>query len=319
MEDKIKIALLIDGDNAEAALIEAMLNEVAKFGRITIKRIYADWTRNQMHSWKDQLNKYAVRPIQKFSFTKGKNSTDTALIIDAMDILHAKQVDGFCIVSSDSDYTGISQRIREDGLLMIGLGRDHTPEAFVKSCDHFIYTESLDTKGIQLEVPKKKTISRKKTLEKKLSEPKAEAVAPVEPVKEVPAAKKKVTTKKKAAATLKKTAVESHSAPATEASEKKETKQSKQTKQTAARKVDPIDFGLIESAFNQIVDENTGIAHISRLSEAIRKLDPKFNQKNHGFGSFAKFCESLSPAFEIIYHDDKSTVSVRKGVAPEDL
>lgn len=318
MEEKIKIALLIDGDNAEAALIEAMLNEISKFGRITIKRIYADWTRNQMHSWKDQLNKYAVRPIQKFSFTKGKNSTDTALIIDAMDILHAKQVESFCIVSSDSDYTGISQRIREDGLTMIGLGREHTPEAFVKSCDHFIYTESLDTKGITVEAPKKRTISRKKTIEKKLSETKAETAVAAEPVKEAPA-KKKVTAKKKPAASLKKTQPDNVSAPITEVPTTKESTPNKQSKQTATRIVEPIDFGLIESAFNQIVDENTGIAHISRLSEAIRKLNPKFDIKNHGFNSFAKFCESLSPAFEIIYHDDKSTVSVRKGVDPEFL
>jgi len=308
MEDKLKIALLIDGDNAEAALIEAMLNEVAKFGRITIKRIYADWTRNQMHSWKDQLNKFAVRPIQKFSFTKGKNSTDTALIIDAMDILHAKQVDAFCIVSSDSDYTGISQRIREDGLTMIGLGRDHTPEAFVKSCDHFIYTETLAPRSIsQEEAPKKRTISRKKVLEKKLTEPKIEQASAIDTTPEVPV-KKKVEPKKKAATSQKKASIDKSATKTEDGTTKK---------QTATRKKDPIDFGLIETAFNQIVDENTGIAHISRLSEAIRKLNPNFDLRNHGFSSFAKFCESLSPKFEVIYHDDKSTVSVRKGVEPE--
>jgi len=138
-----KMAVLIDGDNAESELIEHILNEVAKFGKVSIKRIYADWTLPQMNKWKAQLNKYAIRPIQKFSYTTGKNSTDTALIIDVMDIMHHKQADGFCIVSSDSDYTGIAHRIREEGLFVMGIGKSHTPEAFVKACESFTYTEIL--------------------------------------------------------------------------------------------------------------------------------------------------------------------------------
>lgn len=141
-----KIAVLIDGDNADAGLIEHVLNEAAKFGRVTIKRIYADFTTQQMNGWKDQLNSYAIRPIQKFAYTKGKNSTDSALIIDAMDILHAKLVDGFCIVSSDSDYTGLAHRMREEGLFVMGIGKSHTPEAFVKACENFTYTEILAPK-----------------------------------------------------------------------------------------------------------------------------------------------------------------------------
>src|SRR5258708_7105079 len=138
-----KMAVLIDGDNAESELIDHILNEVAKFGKVTIKRIYADWTLPQMNRWKAQLNKYAIRPIQKFSYTTGKNSTDTALIIDVMDIMHHKLADGFCIVSSDSDYTGIAHRIREEGLFVMGIGKSHTPEAFVKACESFTYTEIL--------------------------------------------------------------------------------------------------------------------------------------------------------------------------------
>lgn len=141
-----KIAVLIDGDNADANLIEHVLNEAAKFGRVTIKRIYADFTSQQMSGWKDKLNSYAIRPIQKFAYTKGKNSTDSALIIDAMDILHAKLVDGFCIVSSDSDYTGLAHRMREEGLFVMGIGKSHTPEAFVKACENFTYTEILAPK-----------------------------------------------------------------------------------------------------------------------------------------------------------------------------
>jgi hypothetical protein len=139
----IKIAVLIDADNAEAALIEPILNEVSKFGRVTIKRIYADWTNTGMKQWKGKLNSYAIRPIQKFAYTTGKNSTDGALIIDAMDILYSKHVGGVCIVSSDSDYTGIAHRLREEGLFVMGIGKSHTPEAFVKSCENFTYTEIL--------------------------------------------------------------------------------------------------------------------------------------------------------------------------------
>jgi uncharacterized LabA/DUF88 family protein len=146
MTDNRKIAVLIDGDNAEAKLIDLILNEAAKFGRVTIKRIYADFTSQQMNVWKNQLNVYAIRPIQKFAYTQGKNSTDSALIIDAMDIMHSKLVDGFCIVSSDSDYTGIAHRVREEGYFVMGIGRSHTPEAFVKACENFTYTEILSSK-----------------------------------------------------------------------------------------------------------------------------------------------------------------------------
>lgn len=138
-----KIAVLIDGDNAESEFIEQILSEAGRFGRVTVKRIYADWTNNRMSKWKNQLNKHAIRPEQKFAYTSGKNSTDTALIIGAMDLLHSKLVDGFCIVSSDSDYTGLAHRIREQGLFVMGIGKVQTPEAFVQSCESFTYTEIL--------------------------------------------------------------------------------------------------------------------------------------------------------------------------------
>ena len=157
-----KIAVLIDGDNAEANLIDQILNEAAKFGKVTVKRIYADFTTQQMNAWKDKLNSHAIRPIQKFAYTKGKNSTDSALIIDAMDIMHSKLVDGFCIVSSDSDYTGIAHRMREEGLFVMGIGKSHTPEAFVKACENFTYTEILapkQSKTIQKQEEKQNEIN----------------------------------------------------------------------------------------------------------------------------------------------------------------
>lgn len=143
METKFNIAVLVDGDNAQAKLVKEIIEEVSKYGKVTIRRVYGDWTIPQMNSWKDILNQYSLSPIQKFSYTTGKNSTDSSLIIDAMDILHSKSVEGFCIVSSDSDYTGLAKRIREEGLFVMGIGRKTTPIAFVNSCEVFTFSENL--------------------------------------------------------------------------------------------------------------------------------------------------------------------------------
>ncbi|MFA5574872.1 MAG: NYN domain-containing protein [Brumimicrobium sp.] len=145
-EKKFNIAILIDGDNAQARLLKETIEEVSKYGKATIRRIYGDWTNQHMNSWKNLINQYSINPIQKFSYTSGKNSTDGALIIDAMDILHSKSVDGFCIVSSDSDYTGLAKRIREEGMFVMGIGEKKTPESFVKSCDIFTFTENISPK-----------------------------------------------------------------------------------------------------------------------------------------------------------------------------
>lgn len=138
-----RVAILIDGDNAQASLIEQILVEAGKYGSATIRRVYGDWTTPNMNSWKDILNIHAFQPIQQFRYTVGKNATDSAMIIDAMDILHSDQVEGFCLVSSDSDYTRLATRIRESGLLVVGIGEKKTPRAFVSACNVFIYTENL--------------------------------------------------------------------------------------------------------------------------------------------------------------------------------
>jgi len=144
MENTVnRIAILVDGDNARAKLMKPILEEVSKYGKVTIRRIYGDWTLPYMNMWKDTLNDLSFNPIQKFSYTTGKNSTDTSLIIDAMDILHDKIVDGFCIVSSDSDYTGLAKRIREEGIFVMGIGEKKTPNAFVQSCEIFTYCENI--------------------------------------------------------------------------------------------------------------------------------------------------------------------------------
>ena len=141
--DSRPLAMLIDGDNAQPSLLEHVLAEAVKYGTVTTRRIYGDWTTPEMSGWKESLHAHAVQPQQQFRYTKGKNSTDSALIIDAMDLLHSDTVGGFCIVSSDSDYTRLATRIREHGLFVMGIGQAHTPEAFVKACEVFVYTENL--------------------------------------------------------------------------------------------------------------------------------------------------------------------------------
>ena len=155
-----KIALLVDGDNASARLLTLILEEASKYGKVTIRRVYGDWTTPHMNNWKSSLNEMAFNPIQKFSYTTGKNSTDSALIIDAMDILHDGLVDGFAIVSSDSDYTGLAKRIREDGVFVMGIGEHKTPNAFVKSCEIFTFVENLEEKVEEKEEVKEKTVKK---------------------------------------------------------------------------------------------------------------------------------------------------------------
>lgn len=139
-----KLAVLIDADNAQASAIHNLLAEVSRYGTANVKRAYGDWTTPRLKGWKDILHEQAIQPIQQFSYTSGKNSTDSALIIDAMDLLHAGGVGGFCLVSSDSDFTRLATRIRESGLVVYGFGEKKTPQAFVAACDKFIFTEILE-------------------------------------------------------------------------------------------------------------------------------------------------------------------------------
>ena len=141
-----KLAVLIDADNAQPSIVEGLLSEIAKYGTANVKRIYGDWTGSQLRSWKEVLLLLSIQPIQQFRYTVGKNATDAAMIIDAMDLLYTNKFDGFCIVSSDSDFTKLASRIRESGLVVYGFGEKKTPEPFVSACDKFIYTEVLTSK-----------------------------------------------------------------------------------------------------------------------------------------------------------------------------
>ena len=142
-EPTLRLAVLIDADNAQAAVIEGILAEIARFGEATVKRIYGDFTSPNSASWKRVLQKYAIKPVQQFAYTTGKNATDSTLIIDAMDLLYTRKFDGFCLVTSDSDFTGLATRIREEGLTVLGFGEQKTPDAFRNACHKFILTEVL--------------------------------------------------------------------------------------------------------------------------------------------------------------------------------
>jgi uncharacterized LabA/DUF88 family protein len=142
-ESGTRLAVLIDADNTRPSITEGLLAEVAKYGTAHVKRAYGDWTGTSLRGWKDQLLAQSIQPIQQFAYTSGKNATDTAMVIDAMDLLYSARFDGFCIVSSDSDFTRLASRLRESGLTVYGFGERKTPKPFVSACDKFIYVENL--------------------------------------------------------------------------------------------------------------------------------------------------------------------------------
>ncbi|WP_256645690.1 NYN domain-containing protein [Thermomonas paludicola] len=150
-----RLAVLIDADNAQASVIEGLLAEVAKYGLASVKRIYGDFTTQQQGQWKKVLLKHSISPVQQFAYTSGKNATDSALIIDAMDLMYTGRFDGMCLVSSDSDFTRLAQRLREEGLTVYGFGEHKTPDPFVQACDKFIYTEVLRAEAPEPPVPVK--------------------------------------------------------------------------------------------------------------------------------------------------------------------
>ncbi len=147
-EEQKKLAVLIDADNASAGLAQELFEEIAKYGIASVKRIYGDWSSPTLKRWKDILLKHALVPVQQFAYTKGKDATDMGLIIDAMDLLYSSTFDGFCLVSSDSDFTPLASRIRANGLTVYGFGKRTTPEAFRQSCDRFFYIENLNSESI---------------------------------------------------------------------------------------------------------------------------------------------------------------------------
>ena len=276
-----KIALLIDGDNAQSKFIEAMLSEAGKHGKVTVRRIYGDWTDNKLNSWKEKINEYAIRPMQKFAFTKGKNSTDTAMIIDAMDILYSNTVTGFCIASSDSDYTGLAQRIRENGIFVMGIGEaSKTTAAFINACDLFVYTENLNAPT---------EAQKKKDDEKPVSHAKHQANRTIQKSRQ-------------------------------ETSKSTPISKPVEVQQKAPEKVDlpisrithlPIDLKLIKNAIDMVSIDDRGFVYMGELGIALRKLDPGFDPRTYGFASSTKLFKSLTNFFDFEDRDGGSSVYIR--------
>jgi uncharacterized LabA/DUF88 family protein len=173
----LKLAVLIDADNVPYANVKEMFEEIAKYGIPTFKRIYADWTRQTVSGWKNVLLENAITPVQQYSYSTGKNSSDSALIIDAMDILYTGKVDGFCIVSSDSDFTRLATRLREAGMMVIGIGEKKTLNPFIKACDKFIYIEILKAEA-ETASPAE---SNNRKVSKKVTKSKNEPLSKIDP------------------------------------------------------------------------------------------------------------------------------------------
>jgi uncharacterized LabA/DUF88 family protein len=162
-DQTVKLAVLIDADNAQPGNVEILLAEIAKYGTAHVKRAYGDWTGTNLKGWKEHLLSQSIQPIQQFAYTSGKNATDAAMVIDAMDLLYSGRFDGFCIVSSDSDFTRLAARIRESGLIVYGIGERKTPKPFVAACDKFIYTENLAFDAVEESTPSSAAKPAKKT------------------------------------------------------------------------------------------------------------------------------------------------------------
>ncbi len=173
-EVTLRLAVLIDADNAQASVIEGLLAEIARFGEATVRRIYGDFTAPTSSSWKKVLQKYAIKPMQQFAYTTGKNATDSTLIIDAMDLLYTRKFDGFCLITCDSDFTGLAVRLREEGLMVLGFGEQKTPEAFRNACHKFLFTEVLRPNISTEHIP----LTQKNTSEQKIVPAQPSSVEP---------------------------------------------------------------------------------------------------------------------------------------------
>ena len=265
MEQKdLRLAVIIDADNIPSANVKAMMEEIAKFGTPTFKRIYGDWTRPHISAWKNVLLENAITPIQQYGYTTGKNSTDSAMIIDAMDILYSNKVDGFCIASSDSDFTRLALRLREAGMKVIGIGEQKTPRPFIVACDKFIYIEILKKESPALSKP-----TRTRRTEKKK--------APEVPVIE----NEKLPVQASENADV---AIEKSEAPF--------------SKHKGLQEINEEIMNLISASVSDIADEN-GWAFLGDVGNLINKKKPDFDARNFGFAKLTAMIKSLEKNFEI--------------------
>ncbi len=264
----LRLAVLIDADNASRTAMRDVMTEISVYGTPTIKRIYGDWTTPNMASWKPILLENAITPIQQYSYTTGKNSTDSAMIIDAMDVLYTGQCDGFVIVSSDSDFTRLAIRLREAGMKVIGMGEKKTPQPFIASCDKFIYIEVIRAAGEKARAAADK--AQEQSAPPRAEEQQAAAAA-------------------KAKRTKKKPVEEPEAPPEPPAPEAAEAEDGKS--------VPPEMVHLIADALDMIADED-GYAFMGELGNLLAKQMPDFDPRNYGFSKLTNLIKSL-PRFEV--------------------
>ena len=257
--ENLRLAVLIDGDNAPRDCLKSIMEEIAIYGTPMIKRIYGDWASHGLASWKDSLLENAVTPKQQFAYTTGKNATDSAMIIDAMDILYTGKTDGFVLVSSDSDFTPLAIRLRESGMYVIGIGEEKTPKAFVQACDKFIRIEVIRDRYKKTEKAAK--APAKAASKKTAAQSKAEKAA-----EKAPAASK-AASKKTAAAEEKKPAVPESV------------------------------IDLIADSVADLADDD-GYIDLSNLGNLIIKKQPDFDPRTYGFGKLSTMLKNL-PRFEV--------------------
>jgi hypothetical protein len=264
-----RLAMLIDGDNAQHSLLPLMFEEASRYGEVTIRRAYGDWTTPNLASWRPVMLAHAIQPIQQWRYTTGKNATDSALIIDAMDILYSGTVQGFCIVSSDSDYTRLGTRIRESGLFVMGIGRENTPEAFIKACNVFVYIENLTPP----EEVKTASVS-----------PKADEVKPAVVVKALAKAKPDAAVKAPVKA--------KPDDPAKSDAAKTPAKAKPEPSQKALLK-------LLRRAFDIAAQDDDGWVYLGALGQALQRIEPSFDSRTYGFKSLSLLIKSMTDQVEV--------------------
>jgi hypothetical protein len=277
----LRLAVLIDADNVPKKYIKPVMEEIAVYGNPTLKRIYGDWTTPNLAKWKDVLLENALTPIQQYSYTAGKNSTDSAMIIDAMDILYSGNVDGFCIVSSDSDFTRLAIRLREAGKKVIGLGERKTPNPFIVACDRFIYIEVLASQITPQPVPPPSTKQPKK---------KTQPVAPVA------------------------TEIGSGGTPSVA------TEIGNGGTPAAGRAKTPVPKDIIDYISQTIEDvgDDEGWAYLGEVGSLLQKKRPDFDSRNYGYKKLSSMLEGCG-AFDIDFRGNSSNgkiIYVRRAAAP---
>jgi uncharacterized LabA/DUF88 family protein len=282
-----RLAVLIDADNVPYHNIKEMLEEIAKYGNPTFKRIYADWTKPTVAGWKAMLLENAITPVQQYSYTSGKNATDSAMIIDAMDILYTGRVDGFCIVSSDSDFTRLATRLREAGMRVFGLGEKKTPISFISACDKFIYLEILK-EGKEPPPPRSTAAAKEK---QKPNTRSGQSVTPKQ--KDLPAP--------------------AETAPSSESPRQTETIRPSD----AIRTIDQGLIRLIADSINDLAGED-GWAFLGELGNLLLKKKPDFDPRNYGFKKLVPLIKSIN-RFEIDERETGRNKSVLAYVRPKDI